>query len=126
MNEKNEYLYSNIKDPIHWRVSEIILEQSSKHPNLKIIKFIDGPEWTYNDLNACNNYKDGVDAAKSIEVPALAVLAKNDQMTPLKSGLKFVDLIKTCETHVLDCGHFLQSERPNELNSLLQSYLKKL
>ena len=79
-----------------------------------------------NDLNACNNYKDGVDAAKSIEVPTLAVLAKNDQMTPLKSGLKFVDLIKTCETHVLDCGHFLQSERPNELNSLLQSYLKKL
>ena len=50
MNEKNEYLYSNIKDPIHWRVCEIILEQSSKHPNLKIIKFIDGPEWTYNDL----------------------------------------------------------------------------
>ena len=44
MNEKNEYLYSKIKDPIHWRVCEIILEQSSKHPNLKIIKFLDGLE----------------------------------------------------------------------------------
>ena len=35
MNEKTQFLYSNIKDPIHWRVSEIILEQSSKNPNLK-------------------------------------------------------------------------------------------
>jgi len=78
------------------------------------------------DLNACNNYKDGIDAAKSINIPALAVLAKNDQMTPLKSGQKFVELIKKCETHVLDCGHFLQTERPKVLNSLMLSYLLKL
>jgi pimeloyl-ACP methyl ester carboxylesterase len=78
------------------------------------------------DLNACNNYKDGIDAAKSINIPALAVLAKNDQMTPLKSGQKFVELIKKCETHVLDCGHFLQTERPKVLNSLILSYLLKL
>jgi len=56
----------------------------------------------------------------------LAVLAKNDQMTPLKSGLKFVELIKNCETHILDCGHFLPSERPMELNSIINSFLSKL
>jgi pimeloyl-ACP methyl ester carboxylesterase len=78
------------------------------------------------DLNACNNYKDGVDASNKINIPSLAVLAKNDQMTPLKSGLKFVELIKSCETHILDCGHFLQSERPKELNSIIHSYLLKL
>lgn len=50
MNKHNSFLYPNIKNPLHWRVSEIILKQSSSHPNLKIIKFIDGPEWTYNDL----------------------------------------------------------------------------
>ena len=50
MNKHSSFLYPNIKNPIHWRVSEIILKQSSSHPNLKIIKFIDGPEWTYNDL----------------------------------------------------------------------------
>ena len=63
---------------------------------------------------------------KKINIPSLAILAKNDQMTPLKSGLKFVDLIKNCETHILDCGHFLQSERPKELNSIINSYLTKL
>ena len=56
------------------------------------------------DLNSCNNYKGGVDASNKINIPSLAVLAKNDQMTPLKSGLKFVELIKNCETHILDCG----------------------
>ena len=78
------------------------------------------------DLHSCNDYSDGIDAAKNIKVPALAVLAKNDQMTPLKSGLKFVELIKNCETHILDCGHFLPSERPMELNSIINSFLLKL
>ena len=78
------------------------------------------------DLNSCNDYSDGTEAAKNIKVPALAVLAKNDQMTPLKSGLKFVELIKNCETHTLDCGHFLPSERPMELNSIINSFLSKL
>ena len=78
------------------------------------------------DLHSCNDYSDGIDAAKNIKVPALAVLAKNDQMTPLKSGLKFVELIKNCETHTLDCGHFLPSERPMELNSIINSFLSKL
>ena len=78
------------------------------------------------DLHSCNDYSDGIDAAKNIKVPALAVLAKNDQMTPLKSGLKFVEIIKNCETHILDCGHFLPSERPMELNSIINSFLSKL
>ena len=78
------------------------------------------------DLHSCNNYSDGLEASKKINIPSLAILAKNDQMTPLKSGLKFVDLIKNCETHILDCGHFLQSERPKELNSIINSYLTKL
>ena len=78
------------------------------------------------DLNSCNDYSDGINAAKKIKVPALAVLAKNDQMTPLKSGLKFVELLENCETHILDCGHFLPSERPLELNSIINSFLLKL
>ena len=78
------------------------------------------------DLNSCNDYSDGKDAAKKIKVPALAVLAKNDQMTPLKSGLKFVELMENCETQILDCGHFIPSERPLELNSIINSFLSKL
>ena len=78
------------------------------------------------DLEACNEYNEGIEASKIINIPALAVFAKYDQMTPLKSGKKFVDLIKNCDLHVLDCGHFLQAERPKELNSIIFSYLKNL
>jgi pimeloyl-ACP methyl ester carboxylesterase len=78
------------------------------------------------DLEACNKYDDGVDASKKINIPALAVLAKFDQMTPLKSGKKFTDLLNNCELKILDCGHFLQAERPKELNKFISSYLRKL
>jgi pimeloyl-ACP methyl ester carboxylesterase len=78
------------------------------------------------DLLAINEYTDGVDASKKINIPTLAVLAKYDQMTPIKSGKKFVDLISECDLHILDCGHFLQAERPKELNAIIHSYLKKL
>jgi pimeloyl-ACP methyl ester carboxylesterase len=78
------------------------------------------------DLEACNNYYEGEDASKKINIPALAVLAKFDQMTPLKSGKKFTDLLNKCELKILDCGHFLQAERPKELNMFISSYLRKL
>ena len=78
------------------------------------------------DLEACNKYDGGTDAAQKINIPTLAVLAKFDQMTPLKSGKKFVDLLDNCELKILDCGHFLQAERPKELNTFISSYLRKL
>ena len=78
------------------------------------------------DLEACNKYDDGVDASKKINIPALAVLAKFDQMTPLKSGKRFTHLLNNCELQILDCGHFLQAERPKELNTFISSYLRKL
>jgi len=78
------------------------------------------------DLEACNKYDAGIEAAKRIDIPTLAVLAKFDQMTPLKSGEKFVDLLDNCDLKILDCGHFLQAERPKELNISIFSYLRKL
>ena len=78
------------------------------------------------DLEACNKYGAGIEAAKRIDIPTLAVLAKFDQMTPLKSGQKFVDLLDNCDLKILDCGHFLQAERPKELNIFISSYLRKL
>ena len=78
------------------------------------------------DLEACNKYDAGIEATKRIDIPTLAVLAKFDQMTPLKSGQKFVDLVDNCDLKILDCGHFLQAERPKELNIFISSYLRKL
>ena len=50
MNKVNPFLYPNIDNSNHWIISEIILNQSNKHPEKKIIEFVDGPEWSFNNL----------------------------------------------------------------------------
>ena len=79
-----------------------------------------------NDLNSCNNYEGGLSAAEKINIDCLAVLARFDIMTPLKAGKKLVNAIKNCESHVLNCGHFLPAEKPKELNRIILQYLKNL
>ena len=46
------------------------------------------------DLVACNNYKNGTDAAKSIECPSLFIFGSLDKMVNLESGKKFSNLVK--------------------------------
>ena len=50
MGERNPFLFKDITNSEHWRVSEIILSQCLSHPNRKIIEFTDGPEWTFQDV----------------------------------------------------------------------------
>ena len=50
MNKKNHFLFNNVQNPDHWRISEIILDQCMKHSKREIIEFINGPKWTFHDL----------------------------------------------------------------------------
>ena len=50
MDQSNPYIFSKLSNPDHWLISEIILTQCSMYPERKIISFIDGFEWTFNDL----------------------------------------------------------------------------
>ena len=64
-----------------------------------------------NDLKSCNDYVSGLDAAKNIDLNCMAILARFDMMTPLKSGQTLVNTIKNCETFILNCGHFFPAEK---------------
>ena len=75
------------------------------------------------DLNACNAYTNGPDAAKSITQSALCILAKNDRMTPLKFGQKMAKTLVNTEIKVIDGGgHMLPAECPAEVNAALRSF----
>ena len=50
MDQSNPYIFSKLSNPDHWSISEIILTQCSMYPERKTISFIDGLEWTFNDL----------------------------------------------------------------------------
>ena len=76
------------------------------------------------DLNACNTYKDGQDAANSVTCPAITILASQDKMTPAKAGKQMADAINDCELHIIeDAGHFLLSERPFETNKIIRNFI---
>ena len=50
MNNINPFKYINIDNSSHWIISEIILNQCKNYPERKIIEFVDGPEWSFDDL----------------------------------------------------------------------------
>ena len=39
---------------------------------------------TLSDFRACDNYKNGFEAAKKIKIPTLSILATDDKMCPVK------------------------------------------
>jgi pimeloyl-ACP methyl ester carboxylesterase len=66
------------------------------------------------DLDACNAWKAGVDAAGKVRCPTLVLLGANDIMAPTKSGRALATLIAGSRTIAIeDCGHMMQAEAPD-------------
>ena len=51
------------------------------------------------DFRACDNYKNGFEAAKKIKIPTLSILATDDKMCPVKEGKKLADNNKTLKSN---------------------------
>ena len=76
------------------------------------------------DLEACNAYSQGMEAAAAIAVPALGVFAEADRMTPKRNGLALAQAVPDCRLLVLPrSGHTIPTERPHELNAALREFL---
>ena len=78
------------------------------------------------DLIACNNYKNGSDALKSINCPTLFIFGELDKMVNLEKGKKFAELIPNSETHIIkNCGHMIMFENAFEMREKISVFLKK-
>ena len=78
------------------------------------------------DFRACDNYKNGFEAAKKIQCPTINILGKNDRMTPLKEGKKLAENIKGSEIEIIDnCGHMILLEEAGKALSILKKFIKK-
>ena len=79
----------------------------------------------YADLYACQQFKTGPEAAASVGVPTLCVLAKADRMTPVKKGRELAAAIAGATLVELnDTGHMIPAEHPQELNRQISAFLK--
>jgi pimeloyl-ACP methyl ester carboxylesterase len=64
---------------------------------------------------------------RQIKQPTLLIWGKNDAITPPFVGEEFHKLIPNSELHFIDrCGHAPMMERPEEFNTILHKFLRKL
>jgi pimeloyl-ACP methyl ester carboxylesterase len=79
------------------------------------------PGVTFNDLSACNDYKDALTAAAKVTVPTLFILGERDMMTPTKNGKTLAAAIEGSRTVILKgAGHTMMVERPDDVLKALQ------
>ena len=78
------------------------------------------------DLNACNNYSNGSEAAKVIDLPSMLIFGELDKMVNLEAGKKFSNSIKNSTTHVIKgCGHMIMIEKAFEMREKILEFLNK-
>lgn len=78
----------------------------------------------YKDLNACNEYKNGLDAAAKISVPGTLILGEQDKMTPPSTALPLLETLNNPTLIKLsNCGHMMLSEQPEQVHQALVSVL---
>ena len=76
------------------------------------------------DFRACDNYKNGFEAAKKIKIPTLSILATDDKMCPVKEGRKLADLIEGSKVDIIDnCGHMMLLEEADRVLKVLKSFI---
>lgn len=76
------------------------------------------------DMSACNNYSKGMARAATLQCPVLAVLGREDRLTPLRSSQALLEALPSVEVAILDgSGHTVMVEATNELMDALRSVL---
>lgn len=75
------------------------------------------------DLEACNAYAGGPEAAAAITCPTLCVLSGQDKMTPIKTGRALHAALGGDCVELPDAGHMNIAEAPFEVNKALRGFL---
>ena len=78
-----------------------------------------------NDLNACNNWEEGLEACSKVLCPTLLLLGSNDKMTPPKGTKIMSETLRESTTIILpDAGHMMMVEQPEPTLDALISFFE--
>jgi pimeloyl-ACP methyl ester carboxylesterase len=76
------------------------------------------------DFTACNNYSNGLEAAKEIQCPVLLLLGQRDLMTPPRAARVAASNFPHARTVLIaGAGHSLMSEQPDAILDALIDFL---
>ena len=83
------------------------------------------PEVLHNDLNACNEYKRGMDAAAATRCPALLVVGNRDMMTSPRGAPKLAAAMPDARIATVEgSGHALMAEYPDAVLDALRGFVQ--
>lgn len=81
------------------------------------------PQLAFDDFQACDRF-DVRERLAEIKVPVLVVSGEDDLLTPPKyAEYLAAKIVGARRAHILDAGHLLPLEKPEELNQALRSFL---
>ena len=77
------------------------------------------------DLNACNNWEEGLAACSKVLCPTLLLLGSNDKMTPPKGTKIMSETLRESTTITLpNAGHMMMVEQPEQTLDALISFFE--
>ena len=83
-----------------------------------------GPGVLHSDLNACNTYAGGLEAAAKLKCPVLFVLGARDMMTPPRAAQDLIKAIPGAKAVTAQTsGHLLMAEAPDATLDALISFI---
>jgi len=71
--------------------------------------------------NFTRNWETTAQVEQKVEMPVLMIYGEHDMVRPVDMSESVADL----EIHNLDCGHWIQQEKPQETNALLLDWLER-
>lgn len=82
------------------------------------------PGLLFTDLNACNEYRGGLESAARITACTRLICGSDDKMTPTAVARELAKVIADCDIDVIaQCGHILMSEQPEQTHRRLVAAL---
>jgi pimeloyl-ACP methyl ester carboxylesterase len=134
-----ELLETSLNDPqkaMHlvntWSHSTLAAKPSVPGPgawtygsNLRLMQRVQGNATNvfHNDFVACNAYAKGEVAAAKVKCPTAFILGTKDGMTPPRAAKTLQLAMPHSTTSLLECGHSLMSEKPDEVLLALRKLL---
>ena len=85
-----------------------------------------GPAAQLNDFLCCDKF-DIMDKIGQINIPALAIIGDQDNMTPLKYSQYLNKNMPNCRMVLIEgAGHHIFMEKPEQVNHSIENFLKEL
>ena len=82
------------------------------------------PGVLHTDLVACNGHATGLEAARRVRCPALAIVGTRDLMAPPRAAQALLEALEAPHLVTLEgAGHALMAERPDDVLDALREFL---